>query len=119
MSEHLSTDEQSKADLLQKIAKLEAALGTSETKALISAYRLPASLAELLSLLLNQPFVTVEVIENHLKVSKDLKVAVFRLRRELAPYGIEIMSRRYTGYWLEEETKERIRAAVTEKVSAQ
>lgn len=118
MTEHTpSYEDQSRDDLLNRIAALEAALGYNDTKQLISAFRIPPTLANLLSLLISTPYVTAEEVEKKLGACKDLKVAICRLRKELAKYEIEIKSRRFSGYWIEDATKDRIRAMLTDKVS--
>lgn len=112
-----SYEDQSRDDLLNRIAALEAALGKNEVKQLVSTFRIPPSLANLLSMLISTPYVTTEEVEKQLGACKDLKVAICRLRKMLVSYEIEIKSRRFSGYWIEEATKDRIRAMLTDKVS--
>jgi hypothetical protein len=55
------------------------------------------------------PNVTPEMIVMRLNIATDSKVAVHRLREALKPYEIEVRSKRGLGYWLDAETKERVK----------
>lgn len=65
-----------------------------------------------MKLLMVRPTVTNRMIQQ--TVARKPKAAVFRLR-QLLP-GIEIHSRRYVGYWIEDRDKVRIRKAVAAKL---
>ena len=75
---------------------------------LVSAFRIPPSLAELLGAMLIATNITEESLEEAGIHCKNLKVSICRLREELAPYEIRIKSRRFCGYWIEPPTKQRI-----------
>lgn len=68
-------------------------------------YRLPDALARILYALVTEKYVTADDIENKLDLAADAKVAIHRLRRKLAPLGVEIDSMRNTGYWLDDAAK--------------
>jgi len=83
-----------------------------ETMKLGIVFQLPPKMGDLLGLLLAMPTVTNKMIRQ--RVTPKPKAAIFRLR-QLLP-GVEIHSRRYVGYWIEDKDKARIRAAVTAKM---
>jgi Rad3-related DNA helicase len=76
--------------------------------ALQMRYDLPLTLAKLLDLLARTQVVTVQMIEDERRITKDAKVAIHRLRRRMEASGIEIKSRRDFGYWLEKEHREQV-----------
>ena len=103
----------SREALIERVAALEGALRLKGTRSVASFFSLPPILANLLELLVTQPYVTQEIAEEQLGICKDLKVAICRLRRELEPWGIEIKSKRFTGYWLGGDTKAKIKSLLT------
>jgi hypothetical protein len=50
--------------------------------------------------------IVVKAIPN---IKTPMKVLISQLRSRLKPFGISIQSTRLVGYWIDEETKERIR----------
>ena len=74
-------------------------------------FQLPTMLSNLLGLLLARPTVTNAMIRQ--KLTPKPKAAIFRLRKFIP--GIDIHSRRYVGYWIEDKDKARIRAYVAAK----
>ena len=58
-----------------------------------------------------------DLIQERLALAADAKVAIYRLRRMVEPHGIKIHSRRGSGWFLDEATKERIRREITSEVS--
>lgn len=101
--------------LKDRIASLEAALGL-KNETLTTKYKLTPAMGSLLGLLLELPIVTDEAIKNKLRIAADAKVAIYRLRRQLLPYAVEVHSKRGTGWYLDDETKLRIRHDVTGEV---
>lgn len=91
-----------------RIRDLENALGQSNPE-LALAFRLPPALNNLLGLLLALPVVTHAVIETNLELVTNARVAMHRLRQNLEPFGITVLSRRTVGYWLDNDNKTRVR----------
>lgn len=89
--------------LLERISQLEAML--APPPGISKVFGLTAAPAKLLGLLLRLPVVNREIVAEQLGMTSELRVAMCRLRAPLAKYGIEIQSRRYTGYWLTDESK--------------
>jgi len=87
-------------------------MNTDASMELKAAFHLPPALNSVLTLLMAVPILTPELIEEHVELNYNYRVAMHRLRAALAPYGIEIRSRRMTGYWLEEEDREKIKQRV-------
>ncbi len=77
-----------------------------------SVFQLPTMLGNLMGLLMEKPTVTMRMAQ---QITPKPKAAVFRLRKFLPP-GIDIHSRRYVGYWIEDKDKARIRAYVASKM---
>jgi hypothetical protein len=75
-------------------------------------YRLTRALSELLLLLVSQQIVTTHTIEHTHRIATDGKVAVHRLRRRLAPYGLKVESQRDVGYWMDDAHKEAVLTAL-------
>ena len=98
--------------LRERVRMLEASLGLPEDT-LPNRFALPPALQKILGLLMSLPTVTAEMIEERLGIATPAKVAVFRLRRKLKPYGIEIQSKYAVGYWLDPDTKEKVSALIT------
>lgn len=95
-----------------RIRDLEGALH-QEDRNLAIAFRLTPALNNLLGLLMSLPVVTPAVIELRLEVVTNARVSMHRLRQCLEPFGVKVMSRRTLGYWLDAETKARIRAMLS------
>lgn len=103
--------------LQQRVKDLEGALGQNN-ELLAVTFKLTPVLNNLLGLLLALPNVTPEMIRQRLEIASDAKVGMHRLRKHLEKFGVEIQSRRNLGYWLEDETKLKIRKLVAEKQRA-
>jgi len=89
----------------------------TETKDIVAdTYKLPPASAKLLALLLLMDTVTPDMAVKNLQVTTDLAVAIHRLRKLLNVWAdersvdrIKILQRRGIGYWMRDETKERVR----------
>lgn len=84
-----------------------------DTADLRMTFRLSKNLADMLYLLLEQKHVTMDEM---MTVSVAPKVAVVRLRKALGDKGITVNSMHGFGYWLDEETKERVIRMATPSV---
>jgi hypothetical protein len=104
------------AVLQARIVELEAALRL-KSETLTSRYKLTPAMGSLLGLLVELPIVHDETICGRLKIAANAKVAIYRLRRQLGPSNITVHSRRGSGWYLDEETKNQIRLAVTSTVT--
>lgn len=71
-------------------------------------FDLPINLAKILVLLADNTVVTAEMVEEQ-GLTKDAKVAMFRLRRRLEEKNIFIFSRRDIGYWLSKSGKDALK----------
>jgi hypothetical protein len=69
---------------------------------------------KLMGLLLTLPIVTPEVIAQRLGLDIEVRVAMNRLRKDLAKHGLVIESRRKLGYWFTDETKAKIKLMTDE-----
>jgi hypothetical protein len=102
--------EPSVAELKSRIHDLETLNGLNNNAALAVAFGLYPSIAKLLGLMLTQHHVTdVIVVKAIPNIKTPMKVLISQLRSRLKPFGISIQSTRLVGYWIDEETKERIR----------
>jgi hypothetical protein len=101
--------------LKARIAELESALNL-KNETITSRYKLTPAMGSLFGLLIELPMVDDDLIRTRLKLAADAKVAIYRLRRQLLPYGIDVHSRRGSGWYLDEATKERVRLEVTGEV---
>lgn len=104
------------AALQARIKDLETAIGAGNN-VMAQTFKLPPKLLKLMALLVATPVVTADMIHRNLDIATDAKVAVHRLRTHLEPWGIEVHSRRYVGYWLSDETKDKISALITPRVT--
>ena len=84
----------------------------TDTLRLARAYKLPPKLVGMLSLLIDKEIVTADMIEHEHQLATCAKVGMWRLRRRLRPYSIEIKALATVGYWLEPEVKDKILSAV-------
>ena len=105
--------------LRDRIRDLESAL-CQRNESLSNTFKLTPALNNMLGLLLSLPTVKSEVIHQRLGIASDAKVAMHRLRKELEAFGIEVHSKRLLGYWLDDETKARIKTMIAplQEVSA-
>lgn len=111
----MKADENENDQLRARIRDLELTLGQSDDNLAVT-FRLTPVLNNLLGLLLSLPNVTPEMIRQRLEIAPDAKVAIHRLRKHLEPWDVTIHSRRNVGYWLEPETKAKIRAMVADVI---
>lgn len=88
---------------------------SEEHTAICMAFGLTPRQGKLLSLLLASPSITSEVIEAQLET--DGAVAIFRLRKKLKPFNIEVRSCYDVGYALSSEMKDRARDLIAEYAS--
>lgn len=100
-----------------RIYDLEAALGIRQRDDIGLYFRLTVQASKLLGLLLAVPNATPEMMQQRIGVG-DTKVAISRLRSALRGHGIEIHNKRSLGYWLDAETKLRIKELVTPQVTS-
>ena len=71
-------------------------------------FHLPPMLEKIFRLLMAQSRLTSEQLAARLPQSASPKFVIFRLRKALAPFEIEIKSQRHLGYWIDEADKKRI-----------
>jgi hypothetical protein len=93
--------------LKQRIAELETVLQQAHKGTIATTFRLPPNLARLMGLLMALPRIDEAIICERLGIATVGKVAIWRLRKLLEPYGIVISSKRCHGWWLEPAAKER------------
>jgi hypothetical protein len=94
------------------------ALGQSNNS-LEAVYKLTPHLAKLMGLLLESEMVTSELVEKTLGISDDARMAMHRLRLRLDHYRLTVRVRRGSGWYFDEETKQKIRARITPGVTGQ
>lgn len=98
--------------LQARIKELEAPTGQGDM-ALAVTFGLTPILNNLLGLLLTQLHVTDAIVVKFMPaVGTGTKILMCRLRKHMKPFHVVIQSKRAIGYWLDQETKERIRAKV-------
>jgi hypothetical protein len=96
-------------DILKaRIRDLELALGQGNANLAIT-FRLTPVLNNLMGLLVAMPVVTPEMICQRLGIAPDAKVALFRLRKHIAPWEITIHSKRNVGYWIDSTDKAKVK----------
>lgn len=113
MSDAVSTtaDHDEVSELRARLAALEELLIPKQND-FAARFGLHPVPARLFGLLMKVPYVTTELAERA-NVCSDLRVNMCRLRKTIEPHGITIHSKRYQGYWLDDETKDRVRAMIT------
>jgi hypothetical protein len=110
-------EEQTELEFLrERVSKLEAALNQN-SRSMVLTFNLTPGLANLLGMLVALTYVDADTAQSQVGAYTNLKVAICRLRKELAKHEVTIQSRRFSGYWLTEEHKEIIRNLLTDKVS--
>jgi hypothetical protein len=112
------------ARLQARIRDLEGALGYGAVNP-GGTFHLPPQRARLLGLLMSVPHVTHHMVEQQLEIGSHAKVVMHRLRGDLNNYTragalppLVIQGKRSVGYWFDAETKARIKALLTSKVTA-
>jgi hypothetical protein len=86
---------------------------------LIATFKLSPQRMKLMGLLLTLPIVTPEVITRRLGINIEVRVAMNRLRKDLAKFEIPLESRRKLGYWFSDETKLKIKAMTAAQEASQ
>jgi len=94
--------------LRARITQLEAALHQNE-RSIEYLFNLPPTLANLFGLLLAKEFVSKQLAKDMMNLVADANVAIWRLRERLLPMGITVNTRRGVGWYLDDETKQRVR----------
>jgi hypothetical protein len=77
-----------------------------------ATFKLPPQQCYLLRLLMQHPVVTSGMIEHKLGIEYGGRMPLYRLRRRVFKYGIVIQSQYGGNYWLEPETKQRVKEIV-------
>ncbi len=77
-------------------------------KAIQKRFEMPTVPASILKLLIEYNVVTAEMIETEHKITPTAKAGVFKLRRMLVPFEIEIHNRTGVGYWLDDDVRKRL-----------
>ncbi len=98
--------------LRTKIAALEIKLLETDNTDIAFVFSLPPILEKIFRMLLQQPRVTSEMISERVNAATEPKTAVFRLRKYLQRYDVDIKSKRYLGYWIEPADKKRLLEAI-------
>lgn len=75
-------------------------------------YDLTPLLARILRLLAENTAVTTAMIEVEHALTKDMPIAIHRLRRRLTSAGISVHFRRGVGYWIDAEDRQRVLTAM-------
>ena len=94
--------------LKARIVELEGLLKQSD-RTIETVFRLPPALSKLMGLMLATPNVNEKMICEQLNIATVGKVAIWRLRQSIAPWGIEIQARRSVGWWFDEAAKSKIK----------
>ena len=76
-------------------------------------FQLPPLLSNLMGLLMSTTTVSMQSVY---MITPKPKAAMFRLRKHLADWKVEVHSRRGVGYWINDKDKARIRAYVAAKL---
>ena len=71
-------------------------------------FSLPPMLEKIFRLMMAQPRVTSEQLAARLPQGAEVKCAVFRLRKCLKPFGVNVQSKRHIGYWIEQSDKKKL-----------
>ncbi len=94
-----------------RIHELEELLKVNNEK-YIHPFGLTQQQSKLLALLMELSVVSGDIIHRRIRMTTEAKVAVHRLRARLDKHGIKIAARRYHGFWMEPEDKEKVKAIV-------
>ncbi len=76
----------------------------------IKPFGLTQQQARLLALLMEVSVASADTIHKRVNMTTEAKVAVHRLRSRLKEHGIAISAKRFHGFWLEPEEKEKVKA---------
>lgn len=117
MSNAVNPDIYSENESLRaRVAELESQL-LETPQSISSCFPFTPALIATLGLLLREEVIDVETFEADDHTPKNIKVTIHRLRKMLAPYKIDVRSRRSTGYWIADADKDRIRQMITDAVT--
>lgn len=105
-------------ELEEQIRDLKSALGQDDPTISIT-FKLSASLSNALGLLMARIVVPGEMLSQSLGIATDSKVLINRLRNEMKDYGVKIEGRRNVGYWLDEDTKAKVRGMIHSQMNPQ
>jgi hypothetical protein len=93
--------------LKARVRQLQNALRQQDRR-LELMFDLPETLSNFFGLLLSKEYVSKDLAQREMNVVADAQVAVWRLRKALEPHGVRIHTRRKLGWYLDEETKQRV-----------
>jgi hypothetical protein len=97
-------------ELKIRIRELEALHGKGDMSRAVT-FGLTPILNNLLGLLLTNLHVNDNAVATFMpSVGTGTKILMCRLRKHMRPFGVVIQSKRAIGYWLDQETKDRILA---------
>lgn len=96
-------------ELEARIRELEDALTLNHAR-YVKPFKLTQMQARILALLMVEPVVSSLALQQRVGMNTEAKVAINRLRQKLAPYEVEIKSKRFHGFWIEPEDKEKVEA---------
>jgi hypothetical protein len=68
-------------------------------------FSMSKSMATVVKLMCDDGRITADAIENKHKIVTDAAVLIHKIRRQLAPFGITVHSRRDVGYWIDDSSK--------------
>ncbi len=85
---------------------------------LVFALSLPPVLSKVFVLLMSEQRVTNDMINDVVKLAEP-KYTMFRLRKTLNKYNVDIKSKRYYGYWLEPSDKKKLAEVATPESNSQ
>lgn len=117
MSNAITHDIQTENERLKaRVAELEKQL-LQGPQGMAACFPFTPALIATFGLLLREDVIDVDAFEADENTPKNIKVTIHRLRKLLAPYNIDIKSRRSTGYWIADADKARVRKMITEAVT--
>jgi chromosome condensin MukBEF ATPase and DNA-binding subunit MukB len=105
-------------DLRARITELEATL-YAERDALRLLFKFSNAKSHIVALLMSCKSIDKTMIEETLNVVTDIKVAICTLRKQLEPWGIKVHSKRGYGYWIDDETKARIKTMLADAANTE
>lgn len=94
--------------LRSRVEELEQKLTGVSNYDVAFMFSLPPILEKVFKLLLLNKRVTTQMVADNVGTEIDVKMTMFRLRKYLKPHGVDVQSKRHIGYWLDQETKERL-----------
>lgn len=97
--------------LKARVRQLQKAL-LQEDRRIERLFGLSPNLSNFLGLLVTKEFVSKDLVQYEMNVVADAHVSVWRLRKSLEPHGVKIRTMRGLGWYLDEETKQRVTKAI-------